>query len=126
MTLKYVLPLKLAGVGCVLVGWMVASSSIEAVVPVTVIAIVIGLALLSAAGCCSKCPYCGQYLSYKRHWIGKFCPHCGKKIEDDPRPGDGPQRPAAAASPQLRRRSRPPRADCESDTSWETRASMVC
>ena len=29
----------------------------------------------------SHCPHCEEYLTYKRVWVGKFCKHCGTKIE---------------------------------------------
>jgi len=86
MSLKLVLPLKLGGVGFLFLGWFACPAAGQGVPVVFVIA---GLVLLLAGMLCSRCPYCGGYLSHKRNWIGKYCVHCGKKIEaNGARPDD--------------------------------------
>jgi len=43
---------------------------------------VIGAILFALCGIwASHCPHCAKYLTYKRNWVGKYCKHCGKKIE---------------------------------------------
>ncbi len=39
------------------------------------------LFFMFASSWASHCPHCGEYLTFKRNWIGKFCKHCGEKIE---------------------------------------------
>ncbi|XAM00610.1 hypothetical protein OT109_04305 [Phycisphaeraceae bacterium D3-23] len=43
--------------------------------------IVAALFFMLCASWASRCPHCGEYLTFKRDWIGKFCKHCGEMIE---------------------------------------------
>lgn len=66
-----------AFLGCVGLGVLFQQFSTALSIPFYLVAIV----FLLCASWASHCPHCGEYLTFKRNWIGKFCKHCGKKIE---------------------------------------------
>ncbi len=49
--------------------------------PMMIICGIAGVSFMLCASLSSRCPYCNEYLTFKRNWVGKYCKHCGKKIE---------------------------------------------
>ena len=41
----------------------------------------LSFAFIGLASWASHCPHCNGYLTFKNNWIGKFCKHCGTRIE---------------------------------------------
>ena len=80
MALKHVMPLKLSALPFLLPVFLAGYGA--SVAPL-IVSGVLGLGLLIAGMSQSRCPHCRRYLSHKQNWIGRFCPHCGKKITRD-------------------------------------------
>lgn len=66
-----------AFLGCVGMGVLLQGVSKSLMIMCCVVSFIFVL----FASWASHCPHCGEYLTFKRNWIGKFCKHCGEKIE---------------------------------------------
>ncbi|MCA9001970.1 MAG: hypothetical protein KDB61_08610 [Planctomycetes bacterium] len=63
-------------------GLVLAGFAVGVVSPgLGVVFVIAALPPIFMMGRASHCPHCQKYLTTKSNWIGKYCKHCGEKIE---------------------------------------------